>query len=111
MNNQYLIPANSKKSQLIFSVFRGIDLIILLVSGFVTLILLFIIPGDTILTTIIKLLPISIGLLLIMPIPYYHNVLVFLQEFWLYLSSERQYLWRGWCATYGFGDSEESKDK
>ena len=96
--NQYLIPANSKKGQLIFNVFRWIDLVIVIVGAIITLILLFAIPGQTILALFIKLLPIGICVLLVMPIPYYHNVLVFLQEFYIYCTSQKRFLWRGWCA-------------
>ncbi len=98
--NQYLIPANSKKGQLIFNVFRWIDLVILLIGAFVTFILLFVIPGQSIPALFIKLLPIGVCVLLVMPVPYYHNVLVFLQELYLYYSikNPKKLLWRGWCS-------------
>ena len=78
--NNYLIPANSKKSQLIFGMFRGVDLIILLIGASVSLVLMFAISGDNIGIVFIKLLPLALSLLLIVPIPQYHNVLVFLQD-------------------------------
>lgn len=106
--NNYLIPANSKRSQLIFSVFRPVDLGVLGVSAFITLILMFAIPGDTLSILFIKLLPIGIGCLLVVPIPFYHNVLVFLQEAYLYVVSQKRYIWRGWCASYG---GFEEKDR
>ena len=110
--NNYLIPANSKKSQLIFSIFRGIDLIILLLGASLSLILFFAISGDTVGALFIKFLPIGLSLLLIMPLPYYHNVLVFLQEFYIYMMRPKQYYWRGWCATYEFSsDSDDSAKK
>ena len=37
--NQYLIPANSKKSQLYFGLFRGIDLIVLMTGGLLTMVM------------------------------------------------------------------------
>lgn len=106
--NNYLIPANSKKSQLIFNVFRPIDLGILLTGGLVTLILMFLIQGDTIAGLIIKLMPIGLGALLVMPVPYYHNVLVFLREAYMFYLSQRTYRWRGWCATYGFDETTKN---
>ena len=77
--NNYLIPANSKKSQLIFNVFRIIDLIILLTGAFITTMLMFIFKGDTVKELAIKLAPVGICLFLVMPLPFYHNVLVYLQ--------------------------------
>ena len=107
--NQYLIPANSKKSQLIFSVFRPIDLGIVLIGGLVTLIMMFAVPGDTIGALFIKFLPIGFSLMLVLPIPYYHNILVFLQEFYIYIVNQKKYIWRGWCASYGFDDENKNK--
>ena len=43
-----------------------------------------------------------------MPLPYYHNVLVFLREVYMFYFTQRTYRWRGWCATYGF--DEQTKD-
>lgn len=98
--NQYLIPANSKKGQLIFNLFRLTDLIVLIVGGFITLIFMFAFPGDSLFLLILKLLPISICALLVMPVPYYHNVLVFLEEMFMFLLTQygKEYHWKGWCA-------------
>ena len=76
----YLIPANSKKGQLIFNVFRWIDLVIALVGGVFTLFFMFLLPGDSLWLVFIKLLPLGGALLLVLPLPYYHNILVFLEE-------------------------------
>lgn len=111
MNNQYLIPANSKKSQLIFNVFRIIDLIILCTGAFITLVLMFVFKGDSILELVIKLAPVGIALFLVMPIPFYHNVLVFIQEVYIYFSNPTKYFWRGWCATYVDDDAREQQAK
>ena len=101
--NQYLIPANSKKGQLLFNVFRPIDLGIVLIGAAITLILMFALPGDQIWVIFIKLLPIGFCLLLVLPIANYHNVLVFLQEVLLFYTSRRWYKWKGWCASYDDG--------
>ena len=103
--NQYLIPANSKKGQLIFNIFRPIDLIVLLIGALLTLTFMFALPGDELGILVIKLLPIGISALLVMPIPFYHNGLVFLTEAYLFITSQKQYHWKGWCAGYG----DESK--
>ena len=106
--NMYLIPANSKKGQLIFNIFRWFDLLLLLMGAFFTVVFMFILPGDNIIMLAIKLLPLGLAILLVMPMPYYHNVLVFLQEAVIFLTSQRQYNWKGWCATYGI--DEQSKN-
>ena len=110
----YIIPANSKKSQLIFNVFRPIDLFgILLPGALLTVVLLFVFPGDSISAIVIKLAPVSLALFLVMPIPFYHNVLVYLRELYLYFSSQRRYYWRGWCASYvgSDGNTEQAESK
>lgn len=109
MNNQYLIPANSKKSQLIFNVFRLIDLIILITGACITLILMFVFKGDSLTELAIKLAPVGIALFLVMPIPFYHNVLVFMQEMYTYYANPTQYYWRGWCATYVDDDAGQQQ--
>lgn len=101
MNNQYIIPANSKKSSLLFGVFRPIDLGIFGVGATITLFLLFIIKGDTIGVLFLKLFPLLFSLLLVMPINYYHNVLVFIREFCSFYFNRRNYIWKGWCIKSG----------
>ena len=110
----YIIPANSKKSQLIFNVFRPRDLFgILLPGALLTVVFLFVFPGDSISAIVIKLAPVSLALFLVMPIPFYHNVLVYLRELYLYFSSQRRYYWRGWCASYvgSDGTTEQAESK
>lgn len=110
----YIIPANSKKSQLIFNVFRPIDLFgILLPGALLTVVFLFVFPGDSISAIIIKLAPVSLALFLVMPIPFYHNVLVYLREVYIYFSSQKRYYWRGWCASYvgSDGNTEQAESK
>ena len=107
--NNYLIPANSKKSQLIFNVFRIIDLIILLTGAVITTILMFVFKGDSIKELMIKLAPVGIFLFLVMPLPFYHNVLVYLQELPTFFLNPRRYYWRGWCARYVGQDDEQKK--
>ncbi len=98
----YLIPANSKKGQLIFNIFRWVDLVIALVGALFTLALMFALPGDELWILVIKLLPLGVALLLVLPIPYYHNVLVFLEEVVQFLLNPRIYKWKGWCVRDGF---------
>lgn len=104
MDNMYIIPANSKKGQLIFNLFRWIDLIIFGTGLLVSLILLLTISSDSIAVTIIKLLPVSVCSFLVVPIPYYHNVLMFIQDIYLFLVNRRVYLWKGWCVKSEYGE-------
>ena len=93
----YLIPANSKKGQLYFNLFKGIDLIILLVGGLITFLTLFLVKSGGIIGVFFKLLPIMISLFLVFPVAYYHNVRVFIKEMYIYFVSQKRYDWKGWC--------------
>ncbi len=97
--NQYLIAANSKKGQLIFSIFRKIDLIIALVGAGTTFILFLIFEPSSLSSGIIVLLPLLVCTTLVMPIPNYHNVLCVLKNIYnFYFVDKNQLVWKGWCA-------------
>ena len=97
MNNQYLIAANTKKGQLIFSAFRPIDLIILSVGSLVTFILFLIFQPSSMVLGVIVLLPILISAFLVLPIPNYHNVLCILQNVYnFYMKDKNELVWKGW---------------
>lgn len=102
MDNNYLIPANTKKGQLIFSIFRPFDLAIFVTGVAITLILLIIFSSVNAGTVpmILSVFPGFICILLVWPIPNYHNVLVAIQEMIGFYSNNRNYKWRGWCAVY-----------
>ena len=102
MNNQFLIPANTKRGQLIFSMFRPVDLAILLTGVSITFILLIILSNIDA-DSWIKILAVFPGLIavgLVVPIANYHNVLVAIGEVISYHTNNRNYKWRGWCAVY-----------
>lgn len=105
--NNYLIPANSKKGQLMFGIFRPIDLAVLITGGFVTLLFMFLIPGETFTILVLKLLPLAICVLLVVPVAYYHNVLVFIEEAIIFLMEQKQFSWRGWCAKSEYGSEQK----
>ena len=102
MNNQYLIPANTKKGQLILGMFKPIDLGIFITGVVVTIILFLIFSRFDIsgLISLLAILPVGIAGLLVFPIPNYHNVRVVLGEIINFYSNNRNYKWRGWCAVY-----------
>lgn len=103
--NSFLIPANSKKSMLIFSLFNKLDLIILVSGIAATLLLLMILPIDSLLFAIIALAPGAICGLLVLPIPNYHNVRTIIRLAYEFYTTRQRYVWKGWCVT----DGEEDK--
>ena len=106
--NDYLIPANTKKGQLIFNIFRWVDLIILLIGAIISIVLMIVFSGyDTVLFMALKLLPLGLCIALVIPIPYYHNILVFIQEAYMFIISRRTYRWKGWCATSVFNEQQK----
>lgn len=107
MKNNYLIPANTKKSQLILGFFTLTDLVILIVGCFVTLALLLIIKDMTLGIAILIMLPALISAFLVMPVLHYHNVLQLLTNVFNFYTNRRQYYWRGWCIYEGFNRDSE----
>ena len=99
MNTNYIIPANSKRSMLIFGFFRPVDLIIFGVGLILTLIFLVAINNNSALSFVIKLFPIAFSTFLVLPLPNYHNVRVLIREIYEYLMNRRVYIWKGWCFT------------
>ncbi len=97
MRNNYLIPANSKKSQLILSVFTMADLIVLLTGVGITVMLLFFIKSNNIGVMIMLASPALIAAFLVAPIPNYHNVMTLLGNIYRFYTGRKKYYWRGWC--------------
>jgi hypothetical protein len=95
--NNYLIPANSKKSQLILGFFTPVDLILFGSGIGLTLILLILIQSASIGIMLLILAPALITGFLVMPVPNYHNVLQFIINVYTFYSEKRKYIWRGWC--------------
>ncbi len=101
LNSGYLIPANSKKGQLIFNFFRPIDLGIFGAGLGISLLLLVIVGTSNLWTIILVLLPGAIATLLVAPVPNHHNVLVLIMGIYHYLNHRRNYVWKGWCIKDG----------
>lgn len=102
MNNEFLIPANSKKGLLIANLFTITDLIVAGIGGFIFFILLITIGTDTLTTSIIVLSPVLIAGLLVFPIPNYHNGRVAIMTIINFLTSRQKYIWKGWCVYENF---------
>ncbi len=104
-NGQYLIAANSKRGQLIFSIFRPIDLYIAIGGSVTTIFLFLIIKPSSLWLTIITLLPILVCAFLVIPIPNYHNMMCVLQNIYkFYFVERRNFKWKGWCVRDEFKD-------
>lgn len=97
INGGYLIPANTKKGQLIFGMFTPPDLILFGVGVSLSLILLIILGADETVGAIISLLPGLVCGFLVMPVPNYRNVITFIKSMISFYRGQRQYKWRGWC--------------
>ena len=70
----FLIPANTKKSMLIFGLFTPTDLIMFGSGVGITVILLLILPVEELWGAIIALAPALITGFLVLPVPNYHNM-------------------------------------
>ncbi len=93
----YLIPANTKKGQLILGVFRPFDLILFGTGIFLTLLFLLIVPLESTLVTVLVLTPALLTGFLVLPIPNYHNMLTIIVETWEFFTNRQKYIWKGWC--------------
>ncbi len=97
MNGNYLIPANTKRGQLILGLFQPIDLIIVLVGVFITIILIAILPMDQVQFAVLAISPALIAGFLVLPVAYYHNIRQLITEIFRYFSGRKRYVWKGWC--------------
>ncbi len=97
----YLIPANTKRGQLILGLFRPFDLILFGTGVLITVILLAIVPLDSTLVTILVLSPGIVCGFLVLPVPNYHNILNIIVELYEFLTNRQTYRWRGWCYKNG----------
>ncbi len=95
--NNYLIPANSKKSMLILGFFNTLDLAIFIPGVIITLVLLVAVQSANLGIMALILSPALITGFLVMLLPYYHNVLQFIINVYTFYSEPRRYVWKGWC--------------
>ncbi len=100
--NNYLIPANSKKSMLILGFFTPIDLIIFGLGCTFTLVMLFMFNSKVELSAMLLFLaPALVTGFLVMPVPYYHNILQLLTNVVTFIFGRKRFYWRGWCVNNG----------
>ena len=105
-NNVYLIPANSKKSIMIFGMFYPFDLILFGTGLSITLLLLMILPLDSLVISLIAISPGLITGLLVFPLPNYHNTLTVIMDIFNFFTTRQKFVWKGWCVM-----DELKKDK
>ena len=74
MEDNFLIPANSKKSQLILGFFTPVDLFIFALGLIYSITLLIVVQTTKIHIMLFIILPALISTFLVLPVPYYHNV-------------------------------------
>lgn len=103
--NQFLIPANSKKSMLIFGLFNKFDLILFLTGVGISILLLMILPVESLLFAILALSPGVICAILVIPIPNYHNIRTIIRLAYEFYTTRQKFVWKGWC----FNDGEDDK--
>ena len=105
----FLIPANSKKSMLIFGLFRGFDLIVLGVGMAISLILLLTLNLSDIGPTVLAITPGAIAIILVFPVAHYHNVMTVILSIYRFFTSRERFIWKGWCYSEEFkGINEET---
>lgn len=102
----YLIPANTKKSQLFFGLFNTFDLILFGSGIGISLLMLVILPVEKLPIALIAVAPGLITGFLVFPIPYYHNVLTVLRNVITFYTTRQEFVWKGWCVKDGKTDDE-----
>ena len=96
MQNGYLIPANSKRGNLIFNIFRPVDLVIFMIGVGITLLSLMIFRTSNTVLLFVILAPAAVSSALVLPVPNQHNVLVLLGAIFMYFTKQHKFKWKGW---------------
>ena len=97
MNDNYLIPANTKSGQLILGIFKPFDLILLGTGILISLVLLTSLTMDYTWQIILVVTPGLLCAFLVIPVPIYHNILTIIVECYNFFTGRRRYIWKGWC--------------
>ena len=108
MNGNYLIPANSKRSMLIFGYFKQIDLIILGVGIGISALFIAIFGTETMKDMAFDLTPAIITGIMVLPVPNHRNIWTLTVNVYTYFMNQRNYRWRGWCV---LNVKDESREK
>lgn len=97
MNGNFLIPANSKRSRLIFGLFYPFDLVLFSSGVLVSIILMMALPIHQFKMAMISITPGCLCGMLVFPLPNYHNVLTGIMSIFRFFTNRRTFIWKGWC--------------
>ena len=103
----FLIPANSKKSMLIFGVFTTFDLILFSSGLGLSVLLLMIVAPTTLLMAVVDLAPVVVCGFLVLPVPNYHNIRIVIQDIYRFYTIREKFIWKGWCVKDEYGESKQ----
>lgn len=103
----FLIPANSKKSLLIFGVFDIFDLILFIAGIGISVVLLLLISPSSFLGAMIDIAPALICGFLVMPIPNYRNTRILIKEVYGFYTRREKFIWKGWCVKDEYGETQQ----
>lgn len=103
----FLIPANSKKSLLIFGVFDIFDLILFISGIGVSVVLLLLISPSSLGGALIDVAPALICGFLVMPIPNYRNTRILIKEVYGFYTRREKFIWKGWCVKDEYGEKKQ----
>lgn len=96
--NDYLVPANAKKSTLFLGFLKPVpDLIVAGAGLLVTVGILMFIDTNQFWPTLGACIPALICIGLVVPIPNYHNVMTAIGIIFKFYTNSRTYKWKGWC--------------
>lgn len=101
MDNNFLIPANSKKSQLILGFFTMLDLTIFVIGVGISALLLMLVKTNNLTLLLGLASPALVAAFLVAPVPNYHNVMTLIGNIYRFSTGRKKYYWRGWCVKNG----------
>ena len=94
---RFLIPANSKKSLLLFGIFNTFDLILFGSGVGFSLLMILILPLENFTLSMIAMSPALVTGFLVFPVPNYHNVLTVILSMITFFTQNQKFIWKGWC--------------
>ena len=103
----FLIPANSKKSMLIFGVFDIFDLIMFASGLGISILLLLLISPNSLWGAVIDIAPAMVCGFLVMPIPNYHNMRTLIMEVYNFYTRREKFIWKGWSVKDEYGEAKQ----
>ena len=105
--NGSLVPANTKKSLLVFGMFRPLPDLLILSGGVGLTVGLLLIFGNANTWILIGCcIPMILAVVLVLPIPNYHNTLCAIQSILDFYNGRRKFIWKGWCIRDEYKDDK-----